>query len=57
MPQLSADPTLKKIGDQLRSFPERRITDTYTVSDISNIVKGDYALIIVSTKLQTHRMP
>ncbi|XP_046457341.1 uncharacterized protein LOC124204337 isoform X1 [Daphnia pulex] len=44
----STDPALKKIGDQMRRYPERRILDAYTVEDISTIVKEDSALIIVN---------
>ncbi|EFX82837.1 hypothetical protein DAPPUDRAFT_240814 [Daphnia pulex] len=45
----STDPTLKKISDQMRRYPERRILDAYTVEDISTVVKEDSALIIVKS--------
>lgn len=45
--QSSQDPTIKKIGDQVRRRPEQRILNALTVSDISTLVKDDYALIIV----------
>lgn len=46
--QLSTEPTIKKIGDLARQHPERRVMNALTAIDISTIVYGDNALIIVS---------
>ncbi|XP_057368410.1 glutamate receptor U1-like [Daphnia carinata] len=45
----SSDPTFKKIADQMRRYPERRIVDAFTVDDISTIVKDDTAMVIVES--------
>lgn len=46
--KLSSDPTLKKIGDQMRKHPERRIVNAFTVNDIATIVTDSAGLLMVS---------
>lgn len=48
MLQASTDPTIKLIGDQLRTFPERRITNSYQVADIAEIVRDNYVFLAVT---------
>ncbi len=43
----STDPIIKKIGDQMRSHPQRRILNALNVDDISTIVKDNVALVMV----------
>ncbi len=46
--QASTNPTLKKIADNMRKHPERRILNAFTVDDISTIVKEEAALVLVN---------
>ena len=41
---------MKKIGDQMRLYPERRILNAFTVRDISTIIKDEFALVLVPTR-------
>ena len=47
----STDPLMKKIGDQMRLYPERRILNAFTVKDISTIFKDEFALVLVAYSL------
>ncbi|KAI9558825.1 hypothetical protein GHT06_015614 [Daphnia sinensis] len=49
----SSDPTLKKLADQMRRYPERRIVNALMVDDISNIVKDDTALVMVESNAES----
>lgn len=44
------DPIYKKIAQQMRRYPDQRISNLYTIEDISAIVKDGYALLVVSYK-------
>ncbi|KAI9558826.1 hypothetical protein GHT06_015615 [Daphnia sinensis] len=49
----SSDPTFKKIADQMRRYPERRIVNALTVDDISTIVKDDTALVMAQSNAES----
>ncbi|XP_032783809.2 glutamate receptor U1 [Daphnia magna] len=45
----SSDPALRKLAAQMRRYPERRIVNTLTVHDISNIIQENTALIMAES--------
>ncbi|EFX82839.1 hypothetical protein DAPPUDRAFT_240811 [Daphnia pulex] len=51
--EASTNPTLKKIADNMRKHPERRILNAFTVDDISTIVKEEAALVLVKSTAES----
>ncbi|XP_057368411.1 glutamate receptor ionotropic, kainate glr-3-like [Daphnia carinata] len=49
----SSNPTLKRLADQMRRHPERRIVNALMVDDIAEIVKDNTALVMVESNAES----